>query len=277
MYLDFFIYTAEALALAANGQQTFRTNIDNDADFLIFEQAGTALSRDARIRQAETSSGRLLQDVPVPYAGYFGDGRRPWPLPIKKRLKRASTFTTSFTDESGAPNQLRVAYIGAKDFKHWPFPKPEYVRSELFTYTAPFVPIAMDPEGVGAIPAGGTLPFTIRIQEDADFEIHTLTIVHDIPIPAGSDSVATIVFQDETYGYRFMDRPVPVENLGGARIIGSPPDTTPAGFYPFRLPVPKLIRHGSALSVTVNNLDGVNPLEMRVTFYGAKRYTEPPV
>lgn len=268
MFHDFFVYSAEALALAANGETTFRTNIEPDSDFEIFEQAATALSRNFRTRQVETSSGRQFHDAPLAGAGYYGDGRRPFVLPVTKRLKRASTLLTTIRDESGAPNQVRIAYIGAKIFKRRPFPIPEYVAREFFAYTAPFVPVATDPEGAGAIPANGTGIFNIRVQEDADFEIRALTITHDIAIPAGSDSVATILLADETYNYRFMDRPIPVENLGAARIV----DANPPGFYPFRLRVPKLLRHASILSVTVLNLDGANPLQMRISFFGAKLY-----
>lgn len=272
MFHDFFIYSAEALALAGNGEQTFRTNIDQDADFEIYENAASAISRNFRTRTVESSSGRQLHDAPLPGAGFYGDGRRPFPLPVSKRIKRASTLLTTIRDESGVANQVRLAYIGAKIFKRRPFPVPEYVAREFFAYTAPFIPVATDPEGVGAILANGTGIFNIRIQEDADFEIRSLTIVHDIAIPAASDSVATIAFADETYSYRFMDRPIPVENLGGARIV----DVSPAGFFPFRLRVPKLLRRASTLSVTVRNLDPANPLQMRVTFYGAKLYTSLP-
>lgn len=277
MFNDFFIYSAEALALAGNGETTFRTNIENDSDFEIFDRVATAISQNYRVKMAETSSGRQMHDAALAGASAFGDGRRPFRLPVSKRLKRASTLITTFRDESGAANEIRAAYIGAKVFKRRPFPIPEYVAREAFDYTAPFVETtgaAADPDGAGTIPASGTGIFNIRIQEDADFEIRKLTITHNLAaLPAGSSSIATIRFADETYGYAFMDRPIPVESLGAAVFS----DASRSGMYAFRLRVPKLMRHASVLSVTIRNLDTVNALRIRVTFHGAKLYSSQPV
>lgn len=277
MFQDFFIYSAEALALAGNGETTIRTNIENDSDFEILEQAAVAISQNYRVKLAETSSGRQLHDAAVPGAGTFGDGRRPFRLPVSKRLKRASTLLSTIRDESGAANEIRLAYIGAKVFKRRPFPIPEYVAREFFAYTAPFVAATgadADPDGAGTITANGTGIFNIRVQEDADFEIRKIGITHGTAaLPAGSSTLATIRFADETYGYHFMDRPIPIESLGAALFS----DASRSGMYPFRLRVPKLLRHASVLSVTIRNLDTVNPLRIRVTFWGAKLYSTQPV
>lgn len=272
-YRDFFIYSAEALALGANAETTQRINIEGDADFEAMLQVASAISRNFRVRQLEASTGRQLHDASLSGAGAFGNGRNPFRLPVVARFKRASSFLNTIRDESGAPNQIRLAYIGAKVFKRWPFPPPVYQARIPFTYTATFVPTATDPDGIGAIAAGQTGIFNIRTQDDADFEIRKLTIVHDIAIPAASDSVATIQLTDVTYNYRFMDRPIPVESLGGAQITAG----VPPGFFAFILPVPKLLRRGSVLSVTIQNLDGASPLQVRVSFYGSKCYTSRPM
>lgn len=271
-YEDFFIYSAEALALGANATLNPRINIQTDADFEIYEQAATAISRDFRAKMFETSSGRTQSDFGVPGAGFFGDGRRPFRLPVSKRLKRGSVYQASITDESGAGNQVRVAFIGAKIFRVAPFPRPEYVAREFFTYVAPFVPVAKDPDGVGSIAANGSAIFNVRIDESADFEIRKLTIVHDIAIPAASDTVATIKIQDASFGYDFMDRPIPVESLGAARIT----DANPPAMYPFVLRVPKLLQHSTVLTLTVANADTVNPLQIRIALHGAKLFTSRP-
>lgn len=277
MFEDFFIYSAEALALAANGEQVFRTNIDQDADFEIYEIAATALSFNFRTTIRETSSGRFMQDAALAGAGFYGDGRRPFRVPVSKRLKRSSSMLTAFRDESGALNEIRAAYIGAKLFKRRPFPIPEYVAREGFTYTAPFVEntgAAADPDGIGVVPANGTGIFNIRIQEDADFEVRKITMVHDqAALPAGSSTLATIVIADETYNYRFMDRPIPIENLGAAVFS----DADRSAMFPFRLRVPKLLRQASTLSVTIRNLHTVNALRLRVHFHGSKLYESRPM
>jgi hypothetical protein len=268
-YRDFFIYSAEALALAGNATVALQTNIDADADFEIYAQAATALNRSARVINAETSSGRFCSDAPLPLAGSFGDGRRPFFLPVAKRLKRASSFTSIVSDESGAPNQIRLAYIGSKVFKNAPFPQPTYVAEEAFNYVVPFIAVAVDPLGVGVIPAGGVGTFNIRIQEDADFKIRSWTIVHDIAIPAASDTMALMQISDATYGYRFMDRPIPIESLGAAQIV----DVNPSAMFPFVLRIPKLVRRASLLSIVVANQDAVNPLALRMTLHGSKCYS----
>jgi hypothetical protein len=268
---DFFIYSAESLAQAGNGAVSVRTNVDSDADFEVYSQAGTAISTLARLTQFEATSGRTLQDVPVPWAGVVGDGRRPFHLPVTKRLKRGSTFLTTFVDESGSTNEFRLAYIGAKIFKQAPFARPEYVAREYFAYSAPFVSAAVDPAGVGTIAAGGTLPFAIRITEDADFEIRKISLIGNLTVPAASSSVGLMSLEDSTYNYRFMDRPIALESLGYSVAT----DANRSGFWPFVLREPKLMRRGSLLTVTVQNLDAANALSLRVTLHGSKCYPTP--
>ena len=270
MYADFYIYTAEALALGASTGILARTNIDTDADFSLMMQTATTIDRRVRIFQTETSTGRSLQDVPAALSACFGDGRRPFRLPTAKTLKQGSSLATLIQDESALLNQVRLAFHGAKVFAQPPFALGSYTAREPFTYTAPFVPVALDPTGIGAIPAGGTGIYNVRIQNDADFEIEKLAITHDIAIPVGSDTVATIELRDESYGRRFSDRPIPVESLGASRELD--PLGTP-GHWPYVLPVTKLLRAGSLLSCTVRNLDLANALAMRIAFFGAKLYT----
>jgi hypothetical protein len=268
MFRDFFIYSAEALALAGGGQNAVRLNIDADADFEIYAQTASAISRLVRVTQNETSSGRQAQDGPVPLTGGFGDGRHPFHYPVAKILKRGSTFISTIVDESGVANQVRLAYHGAKVFPRWPFPRPEYVAREPFSYVVPFVATAVDPFGVGTIAGGGVGIYTVRIQEDADFELRKWCITVDTAIPAASDSVATMMLSDESAQVQLMDRPIPIENLGGTIFS----DASPSANFPYVLRIPKLIRAGNVLTVAVNNL-AVGALTLRMVLYGAKCYT----
>lgn len=271
MFRDFFIYSAEVLAAAGLSNTAARTNIDADADFEIYAQTATAIDRRARVTQVETSSGRQMQDGPNPLTGAFGDGRHPFQFPVAKVLKRGSTFISNIIDESGAGNQIRLAYHGAKVFPRWPFPRPEYVARELFNYVVPFVAVATDPFGVGTIAVGGVGIYTVRVQQDADFELRRWTITHDQAIPAASDSVATMMLSDESAQVQLMDRPIPVESLGGTIFS----DVDPSANDPYVLRVPKLIRAGNVLTVTVRNLCAA-PLALRMVLWGAKCYSEAP-
>jgi hypothetical protein len=275
MFKQFFVHSAQALALGAGTTSAVqRTNISRQADFEIVSQVATAIDRRARVTVEDSGSGRRWHDAPALSVGaWFGDGRRPFHLPISKLVKRGSVVTSTITDESGAANQIRLAWIGAKLFARPPFPRPEYVAREAFSLTAPFVAVAVDPAGVGTIAANGTGNFNYRFQDDADFEIRKLTILYDLAIPAAQDSVATIFLKDESLPYDLMDRPIPVESLGGCRTV----DPQPAGFHPFVLRTPMLMQSGSLLSVVVNNLDAVNALTMRVSIHGAKLYRSAPI
>jgi hypothetical protein len=271
MFRDFFIYSAEVLAAAGLSTTVARTNIDADADFECYAQSSTQISRLARVTQTESSSGRQMQDGPNPLTGAFSDGRHLFSFPVAKVFKRGSTLISNIVDESGAGNQVRLAYHGAKVFPRWPFPRPEYVARELFSYTVPFVAVATDPFGVGTIAVGGVGIYTVRIQEDADFEIRKWTITHDQAIPAASDSVALMMLSDESANVQLMDRPIPVESLGGAIFS----DADFSANYPYTLRVPKLIRAGNVLTVTVRNLCAA-PLALRMVLWGAKCYSDLP-
>ena len=273
MFKDFFVYSAQALALGASGQTLQRTNISEQADFEIVSQVATAIDRRARVSVQDSGSGRQWHDSPVALGAWFGDGRRPFHLPVSKIVKRGSVLQSTIVDESAAANQIRLGWIGAKLFARPPFPRPEYVAREAFTLTAPFVAAAVDPAGQGTIAANGTGIFNFRFQDDADFEIRKLAILYDLAIPATQDTVATILLKDESAQYQLMDRPIPVESLGGCRFV----DAQPAAFFPFVLRTPKLMQKGSVLSIQVNNQDAVNALTMRVSIHGAKLYRSAPI
>lgn len=274
MWLDYFIYTSEALALPAfPGSLVGRTQIDTDADFQALLLTATAIDRRVRFLQVETSTGRQLSDFPASLGTGCGDGRHPFRLPVSKKLKVGTGLATQFWEESGAPNQVRMALHGAKVLTGPPFDPGPIAAREYFSYTAPFVAVAVDPAGIGAIIAGGIGIYNIRIQPDAHFEADKICIEYDLAIPAGLDSVATIELRDESLGRRFMDRPIPVENLGAARNIDP---LGQSAMYPFVFPAPRLLQAGSLLGITVQNLDVANALTMRVTIHGQKLYRSAP-
>lgn len=273
MWKDFFTYSAEALALGAGTQQVLITQIDTDADFAVLQNVASAIDRRAHVAQIENSTGRQLHDIQnLPVPNVFGDGRHPYRLPVAKILDLGTALTTVVTDESGAPNQIRFAYHGVKLFQAPPQtwgPLPVYRDYELFHYSANFVALATDPTGLGVIPAGGRVDFTVRIQPDADFEWNKISITHDIAIPAANDTICTIEIRDESRGVRFMDRPIPVESFGGCRQLDP---LGPSGFYPYVLPQPKILRAGTLLTLTLRNQDAANALGIRVTLTGKKSY-----
>lgn len=269
-YREFYTYTNEGLAIPGSGGVQGVTNIDTDSDFTVVKRCATAVDRRVWLQQTETSTGRNLSNAPLALAAAFGNGRHPFTLPVSKVLKLGSQLSTLYVDYSTILNQVRCAFHGYKTFASPPWPLSLYRAREEFTYAVNFVNPLVDPSGLGVIAAGGTGgPFGVRIQTDADWELDKIAIVHDLAIPAGLDSLATLELKDESYGRRFSDRPVPIENYGATRDL----DPEPAGFFPFVLPATRLLRAGSLLSVTVRNLDPANALSIRLMFAGQKLYT----
>jgi hypothetical protein len=121
---------------------------------------------------------------------------------------------------------------------------------DFFVYTTEFLPLA----------AGATTTNAINTQADSDFlvlaGVRTVFNTDNTTLVASPPALVTI--SDAGAGRSFMDRAVHLENLFGTAQL-------PA-FWPY----PKFWSGGSSIAVTLQNLDGANGRNYRLSFLGFK-------
>ncbi len=259
MFKDFFIYAFEFLPLAASATARFLTQIDGASDFEIFGQVHVATSTNYLLQISDSSSGFQWTDESqprIPADNWLGSGQRPFRLKPSKIVKRKGSISVVTLDQSGAPNTIRGAFIGAKVWPAAPMQMPRFTEKQPFVYMADFSALGTAP----AVPANDQAIDAIQIQADSWFEVHFLTITRTGP--------ATIILENSGPMGRWMDRPIHIDNLGAAAVGAAP--VSPAE-YQFRLPVPKMVPPASTLSVRVLDLSGA-PNTVHVAFHGAKAY-----
>lgn len=126
---------------------------------------------------------------------------------------------------------------------------------DFFVYQLDFVGIAAGATGTG----------NIQIQADSDFKWVKATHGSNIANAAQTDStrvipLATINVTDSGSGRQLMSAPVPIENIFGD------------GLLPFILPVPRIFRGRSSISVSVVNFSAGSTYNIRLSFVGTKLF-----
>ena len=124
---DFYIYEAEALALAPAGSANDIINIEADSDFILqkfaYESdiAAAAYTFNTKpiplitIQLIDSGSGRQLMQNPIPVASFMGDGQLPFILPNPRKFLRNSTIQIAFTNfDAAVTYNIRLAFIGYK-------------------------------------------------------------------------------------------------------------------------------------------------------------------
>ena len=124
---DFYIYEAEALAIAPAGTANDVINIEADSDFILQKMTYEADIAAAAytfttnpiplitIQITDTGSGRQLMQQPVPVNSFMGDGKLPFYLPNPRKFLRNSTIQIAFVNfDAAVTYNLRLAFIGYK-------------------------------------------------------------------------------------------------------------------------------------------------------------------
>jgi len=124
---DFYIYEAEALAIAPAGSANDIINIEADSDFILqkfaYESdiAAAAYVFNTKpiplitIQLIDSGSGRQLMQNPIPVASFMGDGQLPFILPNPRKFLRNSTIQVAFTNfDAAVTYNIRLAFIGYK-------------------------------------------------------------------------------------------------------------------------------------------------------------------
>lgn len=127
---DFFIYEADASALAAGSSTALNVAIQADSDFILqkigyaADIAGAAQTDSTRVVPlvtmliTDTGSGRQLMNAAAPITTFIGDGRLPFILPQPKMFVARTTVTLAIANYSAATTyNLRFSLIGTKVFR----------------------------------------------------------------------------------------------------------------------------------------------------------------
>ena len=124
---DFYIYEAEALAIAPAGSANDIINIEADSDFILqkfayeADIAAAAFTFNTKplplitIQLIDSGSGRQLMQNPIPVTSFMGDGQLPFILPNPRKFLRNSTIQVAFTNfDAAVTYNIRLAFIGYK-------------------------------------------------------------------------------------------------------------------------------------------------------------------
>lgn len=124
---DFYIYEAEALAIAPAGSANDIINIEADSDFILQKltyeaDIAAATQTDSTrvvplvtVQLIDSGSGRQLMQNPIPIPSTFGTGQLPFILPNPRKFLRNSTIQVAFTNFSAATTyNIRLAFLGYK-------------------------------------------------------------------------------------------------------------------------------------------------------------------
>jgi len=132
--------------------------------------------------------------------------------------------------------------------------KGQGLEIEPFAYSAEYTPL----------PAAGSLNQVNATDDDASFAcLQTMQSARDatgviIPYP---DVLVTITH--DASGRAMMDRPAHINNIFGR------------AQRPFELIRPFLVGPKASWTTTAQNVDAVNPVTLRLTYWGVKLYAKP--
>lgn len=124
---------------------------------------------------------------------------------------------------------------------------------DFFTYETDFAALAN----------GATATNNIQVQADSDFKWLKATAAADIAGAPQTESsivipLVTILITDTGSGRQLMSAPVPIADIFGI------------GQLPFILPLPRIFRARSSISVTVANYSAATTYNLRLSFIGTK-------
>lgn len=124
---DFYIYEAEALALAPAGVANDIINIEADSDFILQKMtyeadiAAAAFTFTTRpiplvtIQLTDSGSGRQMMQNAIPLSSFMGNGELPFIVPNPRKFLRNSTIQVAFTNfDAAVTYNIRLAFIGYK-------------------------------------------------------------------------------------------------------------------------------------------------------------------
>lgn len=243
-YKEYYIYSWEALSLAGGAGTNFTdvvVKMDSDADFEIMKRIHVATDNRILVRYQDDSYGRQFQNTQMDIRGVSGTKLEttgvvdvgislnnfiPYLLPRPYLVRAGTTYTTSFAGFSGAANSIRASFHGAKIRPGKAPWDREWNAMPPYDYTT----------GQTTIAAGQTAFVQINVQIDAHF------LVKKIVGTRTSQAPALVTIKTTGVDQQWMDKAVHFDNLVGN------------SQFPNILAAPRLVRRGSTVSITIQNL-----------------------
>jgi hypothetical protein len=273
-----YAYTADftgtfQLAAPAGSQQQVAVDIDREADFAVYYVSALADSVNVRIALRDQSD-RLFHDGIMPLVNLAGHGQLPRNYAAARIIRRTNQIRVTLTNQSGAPNNVRLLFTGAQLFPAPLYPIPAWEWAEDYSLAARFGSEAPG-DDAPIIAANGSGEFAIRCPGDAWFEVQGLAI-------SATSTLLTLQLLND--GNReWFRRPVHGNLLGTTDFTGT---WTPLGYgggavgvppasWPYRFTPPRLLPRNTSITVRVQDLSGA-PNAIRVTLLGMRRYPKMP-
>lgn len=133
LWLQWYLYEWQTLALAPAGNATVSINIQSDADFIAtkltyFADIAAAAQTDSTrviplvtIQITDTGSNRQQFDAPIAIPAVLGTGELPYMLPVSQRYRRNSSINCDFVNfDAAVTYNLRLYLHGWKVFQTGP-------------------------------------------------------------------------------------------------------------------------------------------------------------
>lgn len=261
-YKEYYVYSWEDTALAAGTGVAFEdvtVKMDSDADFEIMKRIHVAIDNRILVKYQDDSYGRQFQNAALDLRGVSGTKLEttgvvdvgislnnfiPYILPRPYLVRAGTTYTSSFADFSGAANSIRASFHGAKIRPGKAPWDREWNAKPPYDYTTGQVTIA----------AGQTSFSQISVQIDAHF------LVQKIVGTRTSQAPALVTIKTTGQDQQWMDKAVHFDNLvGNAQ-------------FPNILAAPRLVRRGSTISITIQNLSAVVSGTYEIILSGLKLF-----
>lgn len=262
LYKEYYIYSYEALALAAGNGTVFSdisTRYDSDADFEIIKRIHVATDQRIRVRYQDDSYGRVFQNQSLDLRGVSGTPLEtsgvvdvgistnnfiPYILPRPYLVRAGTNYTASYADFSGVANSIRESFHGAKIRPGQAPWDQDWNAKPPYDYTT----------GSVVITAGQTASLQIPIQIDAHFLVQKIVGTRLLQAPA------LVTIRTGGPDITWMDKGVDFDNLvGNAQ-------------FPNILPAPRLIPRGGTIVITIQNLSNVFSGTYEIIFSGLKLF-----
>lgn len=257
-YKEYYINNIENTALTAGTGVTFTdTTIrtDTDSDFELIKRTHIATDNRILAQFKDDGYGRNYQNAAIDIRSISGPpvgniaagdpnpmrGMLPFVLPRPILIKAGTTYTASFSDNSGLANSIRLALHGAK-LRNGKAPWEEAWRARpAMDYTTGAVTIA----------ANQTASVNIVVNVDAHFLIHKIT--------ATRTGAALITVKDGASDRQWMNVATHIDNFAGN------------SQFPNILAAPRFVFKGSVVNITLQDLSGASNT-VRINLHGEKLF-----